>query len=83
MTASGDSVSKHASPMPGYLCEQMTVERMVEVLEHGLHFNKSRGEARLVIDEGVAAFLVRASRAAATDPGVKVRHAWRGIKPPR
>ena len=81
MTA-GDSVSKHAAPMPGYLCEQMTVGRMVEALE-ALHFNK-REEARLVLDPGVQAFLIRASKAAAADHlDAKVRHVWRGIKPPR
>ena len=80
MTASGDSVSKHAPPMPGYLTEQMSVARMVEALE-GLHFNKKYGEGRLVIDEGVQAFLIRAAKAAAADPNQKVRHAWRGIKP--
>ena len=55
---------------------------MVEALE-GLHFNKKYGEGRLVIDEGVQAFLIRATKAAAVDPNAKVRHVWRGIKPPR
>ena len=60
----------------------MSVARMVEALE-GLHFNKKYGEGRLVIDEGVQAFLIRATKAAAVDPNAKVRHVWRGIKPPR
>jgi hypothetical protein len=76
----GDSVSiKHAPSIPGYLCEQMTVGRMVEALE-GLQFNK-REEGRLVVDPGVTNFLIRATKAAAADPGVKVRHAWRAIRP--
>ena len=58
----------------------MSVARMVEALE-GLHFNKKYGEGRLVIDEGVQAFLIAAAKAAAADPNQKVRHAWRGIKP--
>ena len=80
MTASGDSVSKNAPPMPGYLCEQMTVRRMVEALE-ALHFNK-REEASLVVDPGVQAFLIAAAKAAAADHlNQKVRHTWRLIKP--
>ena len=80
MTADGDSVSKPAPPMPGYLSEMMSVGRMVEVLE-GLHFNK-REEARLVLDPGVQAFLIAAAKAAAADHlDAKVRHVWRGIKP--
>jgi hypothetical protein len=82
MTANGDSVSKPAPPMPGYLCEQMTVSRMVEALE-GLQFNK-REEARLVLDPGVTNFLIRATKAAAADHlDQKVRHTWRSIRPPR
>jgi hypothetical protein len=78
----GDSVTiKHAAPMPGYLCEQMTVGRMVETLE-ALHFNK-REQASLVLDPGVQAFLIAAAKAAAADPNQKVRHARRGIRPPR
>ena len=80
MTASGDSVSKHAAPMPGYLCEQMSVNRLVEALE-ALHFNK-REEASLVLDPGVQAFLIRAAKAAAADHlDAKVRHVWRSIRP--
>ena len=83
MTADGDRVSKHAPPIPGYLCEQMTLARMVEALE-ALHFNKARGEARLVIDPGVQAFLIAAAKAAAADHlDAKVRHVWRSIRPPR
>jgi hypothetical protein len=82
MTANGDSVSKPAPPMPGYLCEQMTVSRMVEALE-ALHFNR-HAEARLVLDPGVQEFLIRATKVVAADHfDDKVRHAWRGIKPPR
>ena len=81
MATDDESVSKHAPPMPGYLTEQMSVARMVEALE-GLHFNKKYGEGRLVIDEGVQAFLIRAAKAAAADHlDAKVRHAWRSIKP--
>jgi len=76
-----DGDSKLAPPISGYLCEQMSVGRMVEALEQ-LHFNK-RDEARLVVDPGVANFLARASRAAAVDPNAKVRHVWRSIRPPR
>jgi len=58
----GNSVSiKPAPPVSGYLCEQMTVGRMVEALE-GLHFNK-REQASLVLDPGVQAFLIRAAKA--------------------
>ncbi|HKD93042.1 MAG TPA: hypothetical protein VKB56_14110 [Terriglobales bacterium] len=82
MTANGDSVIKPASPMPGYLCEQMSVARMVEALE-ALHFNK-REEARLVLDPGVQAFLIAATKAAAADHlDAKVRHVWRSIREPR
>jgi hypothetical protein len=81
MTDGDQSISKHA-PMPGYLSEMMSVSRMVEVLE-GLHFNK-REEARLVLDPGVQAFLIRATKTAAADHlDAKVRHAWRSIRPPR
>ena len=79
MTGAGESI-KTAPPIPAHLSEQMSVARMVEALE-GLHFNKKYGEGRLVIDEGVQAFLIRAAKAAAADPNQKVRHAWRGIKP--
>ena len=68
--------------MPGHLSEMMSVGRMVEVLE-GLQFNK-REEGRLVVDPGVAAFLVRASKAAAADHlDAKVRQVWRSIRPAR
>jgi hypothetical protein len=83
MTEDGENVSRPAPPIiPSYLSEQMTVSRLVETLE-ALHFNKKYGQARVVIDEGVVAFLIRAAKAAAADPGVKVRHAWRAIKSPR
>ena len=80
MTDGDRSISKHESPMPGYLSEMMSVGRLVEVLE-GLHFNK-REEARLVIDPGIQAFLIRAAKAAAADHlDHKVRHVWRAIRP--
>jgi hypothetical protein len=76
------TIAKRAPPLPGYLCEQMTVGRMVEVLE-ALHFNK-REQASLVLDPGVQAFLIRATKAAAADHlDAKVRHLWRTIPPPR
>jgi hypothetical protein len=82
MTADGDSVSKHAAPMPGYLCEQMTVQRLTEVLA-ALPFN-SHEEAKVVLDPGVQTFLIAAAKAAAADHlDVKVRHVWRSIRPPR
>jgi hypothetical protein len=81
MTDGDQSISKHAPPIPGYLCEQMTVGRMVEALE-ALHFNK-REQASLVLDPGVQAFLIRATKAAAADHlDAKVRHVWRTIRPP-
>jgi len=82
MATDDESVSKHAPPMPGYLTEQMSVARMVEALE-GLRFTKKYGQGHLVIDEGVQAFLLAATKAAAVDLNAKVRHVWRGIKPPR
>jgi hypothetical protein len=37
-----------------------------------------------VLDPGVQAFLIRATKAAAADHlDAKVRHLWRGIEPPR
>ena len=81
MATDDESVSKHATPIPAYLSEQMSVARMIEALED-LHFNKKYGEGRLVIDEGVQAFLIAAAKAAAADHlDAKVRHAWRSIKP--
>jgi hypothetical protein len=82
MSAGESITNKHTPPMPGYLSEQMSVARMVEALE-ALRFNK-REEASLVLDPGVQAFLIAAAKAAAADHlDAKVRHAWRGIKPPR
>jgi hypothetical protein len=82
MTDGDQSISKHASPIPGYLSEMMSVGRMVEVLE-GLQFNK-REEGRLVVDPGITNFLIRAAKAAAADHlDMKVRHVWRSIRPPR
>jgi len=80
--ADQSTAGKHAPSIPGYLCERMTVGRMVEALE-ALHFNK-REQGQLVIDPGVQAFLIRATKAAAADHlDAKVRHVWRSIKPPR
>ena len=80
MTGAGESI-KPAPPIPAYLSEQMSVARMIEALE-GLHFNKRYGEGRLVIDEGVQAFLLAATKAAAADHlDQKVRHTWRLVKP--
>jgi len=59
----------------------MSVTQLVQRLE-ALHFD-SHEEARVMIDPGVQAFLIRATKAAAVDPNAKVRHVWRGIKPPR
>ena len=56
-----DQISKHAPPIPSYLCEQMTVGRMIEALER-LQFNK-REEARLMIDPA----LIRATKAGRVD----------------
>jgi hypothetical protein len=48
-----------------------------------LHFDKHE-RARVMIDPGVQAFLIRATKAAAADHlDQKVRHAWRSIRPPR
>ena len=81
MTGAGESISKHAPLLPALLTEQMTVARMLEVLE-GLQFNTRYHEAKVLIDPGVRDFLTRATKAAAADHlDAKVRHAWRGIKP--
>jgi hypothetical protein len=62
MTASSaddDTVAnKHAAPLPAYLVSEMSRARLIETME-SLHFN-SRGECRVVLDEGVRDFLVRA-----------------------
>ena len=80
MTADGDSVSKHAPLLPVHLSEQMSVTQLVQRLE-ALRFD-SHEEARVMIDPGVQAFLIRATKAAAADHlDAKVRHAWRSIKP--
>jgi hypothetical protein len=81
MTADSDSVTKHAPLHPTHLHEQMSVTQVVQLLE-ALHFDKHE-EARVMIDPGVQAFLIRAAKAAATDLDTKVRHAWRAIKPSR
>jgi hypothetical protein len=82
MTTDGDSVTKQAALHPVHLDEQMSVTQLVQRLE-ALRFD-SHEEARVMIDPGVQAFLIRATKAAAADHlDQKVRHAWRGIKPPR
>jgi hypothetical protein len=85
MTAdSGDSVSKFTALHlhPTHLHEQLSVSRMVELLE-ALQFDKHE-EARVMIDPGVQAFLIRVTKAAAADHlDAKVRHVWRSIRPPR
>jgi hypothetical protein len=74
MTADGDSVSKHAPPLPVYLSENMKVGRLVEVLEQ-LPFN-SRQEGKLVIDRVTRNYLIHASRTlAAADPDQTVHDA--------
>jgi hypothetical protein len=73
MTADGESVSKHAPPLPVYLSERMKVGRLVEVLER-LPFN-SRQEGRLVIDRVVRNYLIHAAHAAAADPDQTIHQA--------
>ena len=81
MTADSDSVSiKHAPPPMAYLNEQLTISQLVQRLET-LRFDAHEA-ARIMIDPGVQAFLIRATKAAAADHlDAKVRHVWRGIKP--
>ena len=81
MVTGADAPSKHA-PLPiRYLAEEMSVGRLAEVLE-SLQFNRER-LCRINVHEGARNYLLRATRAAGGDPGVKIRHAWRAIKPPR
>ena len=80
MTADGDSVTKRAPLHPVHLDEQMTAAQLVQRLE-ALRFDSDE-EARVMIDPGVQAFLVRATKAAAADRlDAKVRHVWRSIRP--
>ena len=80
MTDGDQSISKHAPLLPVHLDEQMSVTQLVQRLE-ALRFD-SHEEARVMIDPGVQAFLIRATKAAAADHlDAKVRHAWRSIKP--
>ena len=82
MTADSESVAKHAALHPIHLDEQMSVTQLVQRLE-ALHFD-SHEEARVMIDPGVQAFLLAATKAAAADHlDAKVRHVWRSIRPPR
>ena len=80
MVAGADS--KHAPLHPTHLHEQMSVTQVVQLLE-ALHFDKHE-EARVMIDPGVQAFLIRATKAAAADHlDAKVRQVWRSIRPAR
>jgi hypothetical protein len=80
MVAGADTPSKRATPsIPAYLVEEMSVGRLAEVLQ-SLQFNRD-GLCRISVDEGARNYLLRAAVAAGGDPGVKVRHAWRLIKP--
>jgi len=81
LSANSESVAKHAPLHPVHLDEQMTVAQLVQLLE-ALHFD-SHERARVMLDPGVQAFLLRATRAVGGDPSVKVRHAWRSIRPSR
>jgi len=86
MTADGDSVTKHAPPYlhhpPICLNEQLTIAELVQRLER-LHFDKNQ-ESRIMVDPGVQAFLIRATKAAAADHlDQKVRHTWRLVRPLR
>ena len=81
MTDGDQSISKHAPLLPVHLDEQMSVTQLVQRLE-ALRFD-SHEEARVMIDPGVQAFLIRATRAAADHLDQKVRHTWRLIRPPR
>ena len=82
MTADSASVAKHAPLHPTCLDEQMTVTQLVQLLE-ALHFD-SHERARVMLDPGVQVFLLRATKTATADHlDAKVRHVWRGIKPPR
>ena len=82
MTDGDQSISKHAPLLPVHLDEQMSVTQLVQRLE-ALHFD-SHEEARVMIDPGVQAFLIRATKAAAADrPEAKIRHLWRTIPPTR
>ena len=81
MVVGDNSVNRYA-PLPStHLDEQLTVAQLAQRLET-LHFDKHE-YARIVIDPGVQAFLIRAAKAAAVDPNAKVRHTWRLIRPPR
>jgi hypothetical protein len=81
MVVGDNSVNRYA-PLPStHLNEQLTVAQLAQRLEE-LHFDKHEC-ARFMIDPGVQAFLVRATKAAAADHlDAKVRHVWRSIRPP-
>jgi hypothetical protein len=82
MPGDGDQpITKRGPPIPAYLVEEMSVGRLTEVLQ-SLQFNRE-GLCRVNVDEGARNYLLRATRAAGGDPDVKVRHAWRSIRPPR
>ena len=52
------TTTKHAAPLPAYLVSEMSRARLIETME-SLHFN-SRGECKVVLDEGVRDYLLRA-----------------------
>ena len=61
MVTGADAPSKRtAPPIPNYpyLVSEMSRARLIEAME-SLHFNR-RGECKIVLDEGVRDFLVRA-----------------------
>ena len=73
MVVGDNSVNRYA-PLPStHLNEQLTVAQLAQRLEE-LHFDKHEC-ARVMIDPGVQAFLVRATKAAAADHlDARVRH---------
>jgi hypothetical protein len=78
----GYSISKRSTPpTAAYLSEQMTVAGLTEALA-ALPFDAHQ-ESKIVLDPGVRDYLLRAALAVGGDPGAKVRHAWRLIRPPR
>jgi hypothetical protein len=72
MTANGDSVTKHAAPIPAHLSERMKVGRMLEVLEQ-LHFD-SHNQGKVVLDRVARNFLVASASHAAADPDLTVHY---------
>jgi hypothetical protein len=52
------TTTKHAPPLPAYLVSEMSRAQLIQTMQK-LHFN-SRGECRVVLDEGVRDYLLRA-----------------------